>query len=225
MSLGVQLSLLAWGTLVGLDLVSVLQTMIARPLVAGTVAGLIVGDPVAGLSLGVLFELFQYDILPVGAVRYPEYGPATIAAVAAAGFVTGAAGIGIGALVGLVTATIGESSLHLLRRVNARAIHDADGGLETGDVGLLIRLHAAGIARDALRAALVTGIGLTLAWVGRHVIARGLTLHEAMAIAAAAVAAAIAGGTSGSLRTVATGPAFRWFAVGVGGGALVLWLR
>ena len=76
MSLDVQLALLLWGTLVGLDLVSVPQMMIARPLVAATVAGLILGDVETGLRLGVLFELFQLDILPVGAVRYPEYGPA-----------------------------------------------------------------------------------------------------------------------------------------------------
>jgi len=38
------LALLAWGTLVGLDLVSGPQIMIARPLVAGTVAGALAGD-------------------------------------------------------------------------------------------------------------------------------------------------------------------------------------
>jgi len=63
------------------DLVSLPQMMIARPLVAGTVAGAILGDVQTGLKVGVVFELLQYDILPVGAVRYPEYGPATVAAV------------------------------------------------------------------------------------------------------------------------------------------------
>src|SRR5438445_621902 len=74
------IALLVWGTLVGVDLVSLPQMMIARPLVAGTVAGAILGDIPTGLKLGVVFELLQYDILPVGAVRYPEYGPATVAA-------------------------------------------------------------------------------------------------------------------------------------------------
>ena len=83
MNVDVQLALLLWGTLVGLDLVSVPQIMIARPLVAGAGAGLILGDLETGLRLGVLFELFQLDILPVGAARYPEYGPATVAAVSA----------------------------------------------------------------------------------------------------------------------------------------------
>jgi len=39
MSVEAQFFLLVWGTLVGLDLVSVPQAMIARPLVAGAVGG------------------------------------------------------------------------------------------------------------------------------------------------------------------------------------------
>src|SRR3989442_581047 len=66
--------------------------MIARPIVAGPVAGAILGDVATGLALGVVFELFQYDILPVGAARYPEYGPATVAAVSAAQAGAGAVG-------------------------------------------------------------------------------------------------------------------------------------
>jgi len=66
-SLEVQLLLLAWGTLVGLDLVSVPQIMIARPIVAGPIAGALLGDVRTGLEVGVLFELFQYDVLPMGA--------------------------------------------------------------------------------------------------------------------------------------------------------------
>src|SRR5207237_9886941 len=98
MSLEVQLLLLAWGTLVGLDLVSVPQMMIARPLVAGPIAGAMLGDVWTGLSLGVLFELFQYEVMPVGAVRYPEYGPATVVAVRAAHAAAGQLGPGRGAL-------------------------------------------------------------------------------------------------------------------------------
>src|SRR2546422_4717781 len=56
-------------------------TLFRSPIVAGPVAGAILGDLGTGLALGVLFELFQYDVLPVGATRYPEYGPATVAAV------------------------------------------------------------------------------------------------------------------------------------------------
>jgi len=131
-SLEVQLLLLAWGTLVGLDLVSVPQIMIARPIVAGPIAGALLGDVRTGLEVGVLFELFQYDVLPMGATRYPEYGPATVAAVSAAHAAAGAPGIGLGALVGLVTGMLGGASLHVLRRLNAGAVRVAAGALRGG---------------------------------------------------------------------------------------------
>ena len=122
MSLDVELVLLLWGTLVGLDLVSFPQAMLARPLVAGAGAGLILGDMSTGLRLGLLFELFQYDILPVGASRYPEYGPATVAAVSAAHFASGTLGLGIGAVVGLFTGMLGGLSLAVLRRSMTHAV-------------------------------------------------------------------------------------------------------
>jgi PTS system mannose-specific IID component len=160
MILELQLILLAWGTLVGLDLVSVPQMMIARPIVAGPIAGALLGDVRTGLELGVLFELFQYDILPVGAVRYPEYGPATIVAVSAAHGAAGTLGLGLGALVGLITGMAGGMSLHVVRRMNARAVQRAGPALEAGDPRALEWLHATSILRDAARAALVTALGL-----------------------------------------------------------------
>src|SRR5256886_1668927 len=57
-SLELQLVLLAWGTLVGLDLISVPQMMIARPIVAGPVAGAILGDVATGLILAQLTRAF-----------------------------------------------------------------------------------------------------------------------------------------------------------------------
>ncbi len=220
------IALLVWGTLVGVDLVSLPQMMIARPLVAGTVAGAILGDIPTGLKLGVVFELLQYDILPVGAVRYPEYGPATVAAVATAHASSGVLGLGLGALVGLVTGLLGGVTINLLRRVNSRIIHAAAAQLETGDPSVLVRVHVGGILRDALRAALVTVVGLTLAWLARPLLGSALTVRGAMLLAVAAVAAALAAGAAGTLRLVGRGPNLAWFAAGLGGGiAATLWLR
>jgi len=224
-SLDVQLVLLLWGTLVGLDLVSVPQIMIARPLVAGAGAGLILGDIQLGLRLGVVFELFQLDVLPVGAARYPEYGPATVAAVSAGHLLTGAGGLAIGALVGLPVAMLGGLSLHLLRRLNARAVHRAAAQIEQGDPRTLVRVHVGGIVRDAVRAALVTGVGLAVAWVARVTIAGTLSERGFVALAVAATAAALAAAWAGTLRLVGRGQLLRWFALGLGGGALAVWLR
>jgi PTS system mannose-specific IIC component len=224
--LEVLLALVVWGTVVGVDLVSLPQMMIARPLVAGTVAGAILGDIPTGLKLGVVFELLQYDILPVGAVRYPEYGPATVAAVATAHASSGVLGLGLGALVGLVTGLIGGLTINLLRRVNSRVVHAAAAQLESGDPGALVRVHVGGLLRDALRAALVTIVGLVLAWLARPLLGNAITVRGAVLLAVAAVATALAAGAAGTLRLVGRGPNLAWFAAGLGGGLVAtLWLR
>jgi len=220
------IALLVWGTLVGVDLVSLPQMMIARPLVAGTVAGAILGDIPTGIKLGVVFELLQYDILPVGAVRYPEYGPATVAAVATAHASAGVLGLGLGALVGLVTGLLGGVTINLLRRVNSRIIHAAAARLESGDPDALVRVHVGGLLRDALRAALVTLVGLVLAWLARPLLGGALSVRGAVLLAVAAVATALAAGAAGTLRLVGRGPNLAWFAAGLGGGIVAtVWLR
>ena len=218
--------LLVWGTLVGVDLVSLPQMMIARPLVAGTVAGAILGDIPTGLKLGVVFELLQYDILPVGAVRYPEYGPATVAAVATAHASAGVLGLGLGALVGLVTGLLGGVTINMLRRVNSRIVHAAASELEAGDPHALVRVHVGGLLRDGLRAAVVTAVGLVLAWLARPLLGGVLSVRGAVLLAVAIVATALAAGAAGTLRLVGRGPTLAWFAAGLGGGIVAtLWLR
>ena len=224
--LEVVIALLVWGTLVGVDLVSLPQMMIARPIVAGTVAGAILGDIPTGLRLGVVFELMQYDILPVGAVRYPEYGPATVAAVATAHASAGVLGLGLGALVGLITGLVGGLTINLLRRVNSRIVHNAAAALESGDPRALVRIHAGGLLRDGARAALVTALGLGLGWLARSLAGGALSVRGALLLAVATVAAALAAGAAGTLRVVGRGRNLVWFAAGLGGGlVVVLWLR
>jgi len=220
------IALVVWGTFVGVDLVSLPQMMIARPLVAGTVAGAILGDIPTGLKLGVVFELLQYDILPVGAVRYPEYGPATVAAVATAHASAGVLGLGLGALVGLVTGLFGGLTINLLRRVNSRIIHNAAARLESGDPSALVRVHVGGLLRDALRAAVVTVFGLVLAWLARPLLGGVLSVRGAVLLAVAVVGTALAAGAAGTLRLVGRGPNLAWFAAGLAGGiAATIWLR
>ena len=224
--LEILIALLVWGTLVGVDLVSLPQMMIARPLVAGTIAGAILGDIPTGLKLGVVFELLQYDILPVGAVRYPEYGPATVAAVATAHASSGVLGLGLGALVGLVTGLLGGVTINVLRRVNSRIVHAAALTLESGEPKALVRLHVGALLRDALRAALVTSVGLVLAWLARPLLGGVLSERGAVLLAVAVVATALAAGAAGTLRLVGRGPTLAWFAAGLGAGIVAtIWLR
>ena len=53
--------------ILGLDRTAALQIMISRPLVAGPLVGLLLGDPASGLTIGMLLELLWLCRLPVGA--------------------------------------------------------------------------------------------------------------------------------------------------------------
>ncbi len=223
MSFTTLVALLAWGILVGVDLVSMPQMMIARPLVAGTVAGLLLGDVETGLRVGVVLELFQFDVLPVGAVRYPEYGPATIAAVALAHGMRGTPGLGIAAGVGLLLAVMGGVSLHLLRTVNARVVRKAAAALEAGDPRTLARVHAGGLLRDAVRAGVVTATGLAVALLGTRLGAAALPAPVLVATSVAAGGAALATGGVGLLRLVRR-TNLPWLAAGLAAGLGLVWL-
>ncbi len=56
-----------WGGLVSLERRAFLQAMLARPLVAATVMGLLMGDTLAGLYIGMLLELFHLGSANLGA--------------------------------------------------------------------------------------------------------------------------------------------------------------
>ncbi|HEU5171737.1 MAG TPA: PTS sugar transporter subunit IIC [Gemmatimonadales bacterium] len=207
---------LAWGTLVALDLVSVAQTMIARPLVAGGVAGLLLGDVGAGLRVGALLELFALDVLPVGAARYPDHGPGTVAATVLAAGAPWELTLGLAGTLALVLALLGGWSLQLLRRGNARAIQQRAAALAAGESRAIRRLQYGGLARDALRGALLTALGVAAAeLVGR--------LHPDRATAAALTLVLIGAGLSaalgGALRSAGRGVRLRFLAAGLLAGA------
>jgi PTS system mannose-specific IIC component len=219
LSLQVVLLLLLWGTLVGLDLVSVPQAMISRPLVAGTVAGWLAGDVHTGLRLGVLFELFALDVLPVGAVRYPDYGPATVAAVALGTGSIWQLGLGVSVALGLVLALLGGWTLQLVRRSNARAIQRRAAALAAGESSAIRRLQYGGLLRDAARGFLLTVLGVVLAiGIKEHV---RLTEQTYLALTLVAVGSALAAAANGAFRTSGRSTRFKWLAAGVGAGILV----
>ena len=190
------LLLVLWGTLVALDLVSVPQAMLSRPLVAGAVAGWIAGDVEAGLRVGVVLELFALDVLPIGAVRYPDYGPATVAATALAAGAPWELGLGRERRRGSASSrSLGGWSLQLVRRWNARAIQRRAAALAAGrerrDPAAAVRrprcaTRAAGRVLTALRAPggagrpcrwlpldRQTAVGLTLVAIGVGAVGRG----------------------------------------------------
>ncbi|MDQ3224334.1 MAG: PTS sugar transporter subunit IIC [Gemmatimonadota bacterium] len=215
----VLLSLLVWGTLVGLDLVSVPQAMIARPLVAGTVAGWLIGDVQTGLRLGVLFELFALDVLPVGAVRYPDYGPPTVAAVVLGAGSIWQLGLGLSVALGLLLALVGGWSLQVVRRWNARAIQQRAAALAAGESSAIRRLQYGGLLRDSLRGLTLTLLGVALALVIKDKVR--LDEQTQLALTLVAIGSALAAAVNGALRTSGRSARLKWLAAGAGVGVLM----
>ena len=215
--------LVLWGTVVALDLVSVPQAMLSRPLVAGTVAGWLVGDVEAGLRVGVVLELFALDVLPIGAVRYPDYGPATVAAVALAAGAPWELGLGLSVGLALVLAVLGGWSLQAVRRWNALSIQHRAAALAAGESRAIRRLQYAGLFRDAGRGALLTALGLVGAWaLGRWAV---LDRETAVGLTLVAIGAALSAVAGGAVRSAGRGARLRWLAAGVIAGTLLAALR
>lgn len=206
-------ALLAWGTLVGLDLVSVAQSMIARPVVAGAVAGTLLGDPAAGLRVGVLLELFALDVLPIGAARYPDYGPATVAATAVAAGSPWELSLGLAGTVGLLVSVVGGWSLQQLRRRNAEAVQRRTAALAAGESAAIRRLQYGGIARDAVRSALLTAVGLLAASSADRLLV--LDRRTAISLTLVLVGAGLAAALGGALRSAGRSRRRRWLAAGL----------
>lgn len=211
-ALGTLVLLLVWGIVTGLDLVSVPQAMLSRPLVAATVAGAILGDIESGLRVGVVLELFALDVLPVGAVRYPDYGPASVGAAAVVAGTPWELSLGVGVGVGLLVATVGGWSLLFLRRVNAHAVQRHTAALQAGDSAVIRRLHYAAIARDVLRSLVLTALAIGAA--GIAVRSARPSRETAVALTIAAVGAGAASALGGALRGAGVGSRRRWLVVG-----------
>lgn len=160
---GLEISPGAWlivtvaGVALGLDGISVLQSMASRPIVAATLGGLLFGNPSAGFLAGAWLEVVSSRHPPFGAARYPETGPA--------GLIVGAAYAlsETGSVIALLAATIagwtigwiGTHSIKRLRLANERAVGTP--AAFGGDPSELARRHRRAIRLDGVRAGVITG--------------------------------------------------------------------
>ena len=152
------------GALLGLDVVSFPQAMVSRPIVAATLAGAFIGNPPAGLTIGVVLEMIALDTLPFGASRYPEWGSAGV--VGGALFAAQPPGMP-GALPAcllatLLTASISGWSMVVLRRLIASRLERTRDRIEDGSRAALLSLHLSGMTMDMLRAGMVTMIAMLI---------------------------------------------------------------
>ncbi|MFL5598350.1 MAG: PTS sugar transporter subunit IIC [Gemmatimonadaceae bacterium] len=152
------------GGLLGLDVVSFPQAMISRPIVAATLAGAFIGNPPAGLLIGVVLEMIALDTLPFGASRYPEWGSAGVVggAVFAAQPSALPGALPASVLAALLTASVSSWSMVVLRRTIASRLERTRDRIEEGSRAALLSLHLWGMSMDVLRGALVTTVGMLI---------------------------------------------------------------
>lgn len=146
------------GGILALDATSVGQFMISRPLVAGAVTGWVLGDPLQGLFLGAILELYLLVSFPVGGARFPEGSTATVVAVASAAGVAGVGSVPVAIAVGLVWGHLGGFTITVLRRVNGHLVPEPEGG--TVDPRSVASSHMKALLLDFLRGFLVTLAGV-----------------------------------------------------------------
>lgn len=215
------IALLIWGTIAGVDLVSFPQGMLGRPLVAATIAGLVLGDVETGLRVGVLLECFALDVLPVGAARYPDYGPAAVVAVFAHGRTGQPDPLGAAIALGLIVAILGGRGMEVQRRLNGRLLRHESAALAAGDPAALARLQRRGLLHDAGRSLLVTGAGMALAVVLIPLV-DGLRAGQTLTLVA--VGGALMAALSGTMRRAAGGLPRVLLGAGLVVGGLLAWL-
>jgi PTS system mannose-specific IIC component len=210
------------GGLLALDGTSVAQVMVSRPFVAATLGGALVGRPAQGMAVGVVLEALHLAVLPVGASRYPEGGPAGVAAgsvyaAAQAPPATASATLLIAVLCALALEWVGGRTVVALRQRNVRFAGAPEGGLTPGG---LARRHGIPIALDFAR-------GAVLALAGVLVIGALLSLDLSgfpdVATSTVVRLAAVAGIAS-ALRLFGRAN-YPLFLAGGAAGALVAWLR
>ena len=139
------------GALICLDRVAV-QVMVSRPVVAGPMVGLVLGDALTGLLAGALLELLWIDRIPIGPYVPPH--DTFVAVLATAGAILAAPPgespprelIALSVLLFAPAAWLGQRMEILLRRWNERWVSRALEDAKAGDPAMLSRRHLSALA-------------------------------------------------------------------------------
>lgn len=162
------------GGLLALDGTSVGQFMLSRPLVAGALVGWLLGDPVGGIAVGAILELYLLVSFPTGGSRFPEGATATVVAVAASQVTDATGALPLAVAVGLVWGQLAGGSVSLMRHVNSRLVPEPGEGHP--GAAQIVGAHLGAVAIDFVRGAVVTFLGVV---VGRAAVS---LMHEPWAL-------------------------------------------
>ena len=203
------------GGVLGLDVVSFPQAMISRPLVAATLAGVLVGQPASGLLIGAGLELVALETLPFGASRYPEWGSAAVVggAIFSSHPSHPSGAMTIAMLGALATTWVGGWTMVKLRQLNAVFARSKREALEAGARGSVVSLQLFGLTADLVRGILLTLVALLiLTPLANATIALWTTDARLSRALVVATVASVAAGAAWKLFHATRGA--RWFFVG-----------
>jgi len=140
----------------GLDRVAILQILVSRPIVAAPLAGLLLGEPLIGLQIGVMVELLWLARLPVGAAVPPDDTQVAVAATVLS-IVLGRQLEGLSIeltllslLIALPVGKIGQYFEHRARNYNSILPVRTDQALQEGLFGQVQLLHLRGLLSFAI---------------------------------------------------------------------------
>lgn len=203
------------GAVLGLDVVSFPQAMVSRPIVASTLAGALIGQSGRGLMMGVALEFFALESMPFGASRYPEWGSASVVGgVLFAQTADGtAAAMMVAALAALLTASLGGSSMVLMRRANAVWARRQQARISRGSGSAVVALQLVGMTSDLLRGGVLTLLAL-LVFVPLHEAVMATVTISPVLSRAVVVSVASAVGLAAVWKVVHTTVGARWYLLG-----------
>ena len=216
--------------LTGLDRVALVQVMISRPLVAAPLTGLVLGNPLLGLEVGMLLELLWLGRLPVGAAIPPDDTQVAVGAtvlVFSMGQMLNLVGMPMVILAVLVAIPLGKFGQifdRLARNVNDRLAVTGLNALSTGHANGLERRHLMGLISFAVSslatASVIVLIGSVILFYTAPLLIgavrdAGLSLQYSLIIV----------GAASLLGTINVNRSISLFCAAFSGTLLVLWMR
>ncbi|MDT8441256.1 MAG: PTS sugar transporter subunit IIC [Desulfuromonadales bacterium] len=212
------------------DRVAFAQLMVSRPIVVAPLIGLVFGEPMVGLQVGLLLELLWLGRLPVGAAIPPDDTQIAIGATVAVmilGDLTGLHGMPLVLLTVLTAIPFGKCGQlfdRLAREANGRLNERSLVALAGADTVALERLHLRGLLHFVL-AGLATSLtiivcsclilGFTAPWLLEAMRHGGLGVQYSLVLIGAAVL----------LGTINVSRGATLFTAAFAGTLLALWLR
>ena len=216
--------------LTGLDRVALVQVMISRPLVAAPLTGLVLGNPLLGLEVGMLLELLWLGRLPVGAAIPPDDTQVAVGATVLAFSMgqmlelVGMPMVILAVLVAIPLGKFGQIFDRLARNVNDRLAVAGLKSLGNGNTNGLERRHLMGLISFAVSslatACVIVLIGsVILFYTAPQLIGAvrdtGLSLQYSLIIV----------GAASLLGTINVNRSISLFCAAFSGTLLVLWMR